>query len=70
MEKNGEIHIFLKNEEIFDNIDNKITSFKNIDFHPLVQKNLLKMKYNLMTPIQKAIIPYILKQKDCKKIII
>ena len=65
MEKNGEIHIFLKNEEIFDNIDNKITSFKNIDFHPLVQKNLLKMKYDLMTPIQKAIIPYILKQKDC-----
>ena len=65
MEKNGEIHIFLKNKEIFDNIENKINSFKNIDFHPLVQKNLLKMKYDLMTPIQKAIIPYILKQKDC-----
>ena len=65
MEKNGEIHIFSKNEEIFDNIDNKIISFKNIDFHPLVKKNLIKMKYDLMTPIQKAIIPYILKQKDC-----
>ena len=65
MEKNGEIHIFSKNEEIFDNIDNKTISFKNIDFHPLVKKNLIKMKYDLMTPIQKAIIPYILKQKDC-----
>ena len=65
MEKNAEIHIFLKNKEIFDDSNNIIDSFKNIDFHPLIQKNLTKMKYDLMTPIQKAIIPHILKLKDC-----
>ena len=65
MEKNGETHIFLKNEEVFDNTINKIDSFKMIDFHPLIAKNLEKLKYDLMTPIQKAIIPYILKLKDC-----
>ena len=66
MEKNSQIHIFLKNKEILDdNINNKILSFKSIDFHPLLQKNITKMKYDLMTPIQKAIIPYILESKDC-----
>ena len=65
MEKNGEAHIFLKNKEIFDNLNNKIDSFKNIDFHPLLYKNITKMKFDLMTPIQKAIIPYILQSKDC-----
>ena len=52
-------------QEISDDSKNKINSFKNIDFHPLVQKNITKMKYDLMTPIQKAIIPYILESKDC-----
>jgi ATP-dependent RNA helicase DDX3X len=66
MEKNGQAHIFLNNKEIIDdNINNKIVSFKNIDFHPLLQKNITKMKYDIMTPIQKVIIPYILKFKDC-----
>ena len=66
MEKNGQAHIFLNNKEIIDdNPNNEIVSFKNIDFHPLLQKNITKMKYDLMTPIQKAIIPYILKFKDC-----
>ena len=65
MEKNGQTHIYLKNKEILDNSNDKIDSFKNLDFHPLLQKNLTKMKYDLMTPIQKAIIPYILQSKDC-----
>ena len=65
MGKNAEAHIFLKNKEIFDNINNKIDSFKNIEFHPLLYKNITKMKFDLMTPIQKAIIPYILQSKDC-----
>ena len=65
MEKNAEAHIFLKNKEIFDNLNNKIDLFKNIDFHPLLYKNITKMKFDLMTPIQKAIIPYILQSKDC-----
>ena len=65
MEKNAEIHIFLKNKEIFDDFNNKIDSFKKIDLHPLIQKNLTKLKFDLMTPIQKAIIPYILEYKDC-----
>ena len=65
MEKNAEAHIFLKNKEIFDNLNNKIDSFKNIDFHPFLYKNITKMKFDLMTPIQKAIIPYILQSKDC-----
>ena len=65
MGKNAEAHIFLKNKEIFDNLNNKIDSFKKIDFHPLLFKNITKMKFDLMTPIQKAIIPYILQSKDC-----
>ena len=64
MEKNH-THIYLKNNEILDGINNKIDSFKNIDFHPLIKKNLDKLKFDLMTPIQKAIIPYILDSKDC-----
>ena len=64
MEKNH-THIYLKNSEIFDDTNNKIDSFKNIDFHPLIKKNLDQLKFDLMTPIQKAIIPYILDSKDC-----
>ena len=65
MEKNGQIHIFLKNKEISHDSIDKIDNFKNLDFHSLLQKNLAKMKYDFMTPIQKAIIPYILQSKDC-----
>ena len=65
MEKNTHIHIFLKDEEISNENSNLPTSFKNIDFHPLLKKNLSKMKYDTMTPIQKVIIPYILQKKDC-----
>jgi len=65
MEKNTHIHIFLKDEEISNEIQNLSTSFKNIEFHPLLKNNLTKMKYNKMTPIQKIIIPYILQKKDC-----
>ena len=65
MEKNTHIHIFLKNKEISDEYQQFSSSFKNIDFHPLLKKNLIKMKYNKMTPIQKAIIPYILQKNDC-----
>ena len=65
MKKNVKISVFLKNQEIFDNLDNNINSFKNIGFHPLLLKNLEKMKFDLMTPIQQAIIPYILESKDC-----
>ena len=59
MEKNH-THIYLKNNEVFND-----TTFKNIDFHPLIKKNLDQLKFDLMTPIQKAIIPYILDSKDC-----
>jgi len=65
LDKNGKAHIYLKNQEIFDENEEKLNSFKNIDFHPLVKNNIEKMKYDLMTPIQKAIIPYVLKYKDC-----
>ena len=65
MEKNTHIHIFLKNKEILDEYQQFSSSFKNIDFHPLLKKNLIKMKYDKMTPIQKAIIPYILQKNDC-----
>jgi len=65
MEKNTHIHIFLKNKEISDEYQQFSSSFKNIDFHPLLKKNLIKMKYDKMTPIQKAIIPYILQKNDC-----
>ena len=45
MEKNSQIHIFLKNKEILDdNINNKILSFKSIDFHPLLQKRASKRR--------------------------
>lgn len=65
MEKNTHIHIFLKNKEISDEYQQFSSSFKNIDFHPLLKKNLIKMKYDKMTPIQKAIIPFILQKNDC-----
>ena len=65
MEKNTHIHIFLKNKEISDEYQQFSSSFKNIDFHPLLKKNLIKMKYDKMTPIQKAIIPHILQKNDC-----
>ena len=65
IEKSTHIHIFLKDKEITDETSNLPSSFKDIDFHPLLKKNLTKMKYNQMTPIQKVIIPYILNKKDC-----
>ena len=65
IEKNTHIHIFLKNEEIPYESSKFPSSFKNIDFHPLLKNNLTLMKYDLMTPIQKVIIPYILEKKDC-----
>ena len=65
MGKNTHIHIFLKDKEISNEISNLPSSFKNIDFHPLLKNNLSKMKYDIMTPIQKIIIPYILQKKDC-----
>ena len=65
IEKSTHIHIFLKDKEITDETSNLPSSFKDIDFHPLLKKNLIKMKYNQMTPIQKVIIPYILNKKDC-----
>ena len=65
MDKNTNIHIFLKNQEIYDEIPKLPSSFKDIDFHPLLKNNLSKMKYDQMTPIQKVIIPYILQKKDC-----
>ena len=65
MEKNMHIHIFLKDEEISNSIPNLPSSFKSIEFHPLLKSNLTKMKYDKMTPIQKVIIPYILQKKDC-----
>ena len=65
IEKSTHIHIFLKDKEIIDETSNLPSSFKDIDFHPLLKKNLIKMKYNQMTPIQKVIIPYILNKKDC-----
>ena len=65
IDKNTHIHIFLKNDEIPYKSDDFPTSFNNIDFHPLLKNNLTKMKYDQMTPIQKVIIPYILKKNDC-----
>ena len=65
MDKNTNIHIFLKNQEIYDELPKLPSSFKDIDFHPLLKNNLSKMKYDQMTPIQKVIIPYILQKKDC-----
>ena len=65
IEKNTHIHIFLKDQEIETESIQFPSSFKNIDFHPLLKNNLSKMKYDQMTPIQKVIIPYILKKEDC-----
>ena len=65
IEKNTHVHIFLKDEEIPYESSKFPSTFKNIDFHPLLKNNLSLMKYDLMTPIQKVIIPYILEKKDC-----
>ena len=65
IEKNTHIHVFVKDQEIEIDSLQFPNSFKNIDFHPLLKNNLSKMKYDQMTPIQKVIIPYILKKEDC-----
>ena len=65
IEKNTHIHVFVKDQEIETESLQFPNSFKNIDFHPLLKNNLSKMKYDQMTPIQKVIIPYILKKEDC-----
>ena len=65
------ISIYLNDKEIFsqendklNNSNNHIT-FNDLKLNPLVKKNLTKMKYNQMTPIQKYLIPYVLNEKDC-----
>ena len=65
------ISIYLNDKEIFsqendklNNSNNHIT-FNDLNLNPLVKKNLTKMKYNQMTPIQKYLIPYVLNEKDC-----
>ena len=65
IEKNTHVHIFLKDEEIPYESSKFPSTFKDIDFHPLLKNNLSLMKYDKMTPIQKIIIPYILQKKDC-----
>ena len=62
------ISIYLNEKEIFsqeNDITNNLNTFNDLKLNPLVKKNLTKMKYNQMTPIQKYLIPYVLNEKDC-----
>ena len=65
------IKIFYQEEEISTTTntnDNNITtadSFHKLNIAQQIMNNLVKMQYDLMTPIQKYIIPYVLNKKDC-----
>jgi superfamily II DNA/RNA helicase len=63
------IKIFYQEEEISTNHNNdNITindSFHKLNIDKQIMNNLIKMQYDLMTPIQKYIIPYVLNKKDC-----
>ena len=57
------IKIYYKDKEVPDT--SSITSFLKLPLHKQVIDNLTKMQYDLMTPIQRTIIPYVLEGKDC-----
>ena len=63
------IKIFYQEEEISTNHNtDNITindSFHKLNIDKQIMNNLIKMQYDLMTPIQKYIIPYVLNKKDC-----
>ena len=62
------IRIFYQNKELANLMNdntNTANSFKNLPINKQVMDNLITMQYDLMTPIQKYIIPYILEGKDC-----
>ena len=62
LQKSNNIKVYLNNKEIPQEIKN---SFNEISFDSHIQSNLKKLHYDLMTPIQQIIIPYILLKKDC-----
>ena len=57
------IKIYYKDQEVPDT--SSIDSFLKLPLHKQVIDNLTKMKYDLMTPIQRTVIPYVLEGKDC-----
>lgn len=57
------IKIYFHDKEIENT--NTISSFSKLPLHKQVLSNLAKMQYDLMTPIQKTVIPYVLDRKDC-----
>ena len=62
LQKSNNIKVYLNNKEIPQEPKN---SFNEISFDSHIQSNLKKLHYDLMTPIQQIIIPYILLKKDC-----
>ena len=57
LQKSNNIKVYLNNKEIPQEPKN---SFNEISFDSHIQSNLKKLHYDLMTPIQQIIIPYIL----------
>ena len=62
LQKSNNIKVYLNNKEIPQEPKN---SFNEISFDSHIKSNLQKLHYDLMTPIQQIIIPYILLKKDC-----
>ena len=62
LQKSNEIKVYLNNEEI---PQKPKKSFNEISFDEHIKVNLEKLNYDLMTPIQQIIIPFILNKKDC-----
>ena len=60
LQKSNNIKVYLNNKEIPQEPKN---SFNEISFDSHIQSNLKKLHYDLMTPIQQIIIPYILLKK-------
>ena len=57
-----ELSTYFKGAQIDDK--HSLTTFKEIQLHDSLISNLEKMKFSLMTPIQRAVIPHIIENRD------
>ena len=56
------LKILLNDTEIFS--ESSVKSFSDVKFNQMITDNLTQMGYDLMTPIQRYILPYVLERKD------
>lgn len=61
--KNVDLHTSFRGQEI--KLDDEVANFENVkDIYPVLKNNIAKMKFSLMTPIQKAVVSSIREGHD------